>query len=672
MTNALDPKTVQMAIAGKIPDAGGNVRINCPNCEGGQRDPLSVNVNTGEYHCFRCPSHSPTDGNYLKENGTDHKPLAQFLYDQARPVNTHPYAEKKQIRPNEIRQDQHGNWIIPLTDHAGRLQTIQFINPDGVKFLLSKAKNNGVGFKGAVYIIEGRKDLVIWCEGIATGWSIHHATGATVYCCGSKSNLDPVMAWSVDRYPDSRKIVAGDNDKSGDGQRVGAAAARKYNVLFAVPGIPGTDFNDMAIDAGPEAVKKVLDNAKVPGQTVDIEIPNGITAADLIKKDFPEPKWAVRDILPEGLNILGGKPKGGKSILSLNLCLAIAMGGKALQTVPVDQGTTIYLALEDVQRRLKTRLNQMLVYDPAPDNLLLFTEWPRLGSGGGKALDVLLAKNPDARLVVIDTLAKIRPPQKSNGNLYTEDYDIIDALKGIADKHTVSVLIVHHLRKMESSDPFDMFSGTLGLTGAADGLLVMKRNGTGQTVLSMRGRDVEERELLIELDPLIMTWKSLGEAAEVQATKERQRLFDCLKDADGPLSPKEIEGLTGLRDHYIRKTLPVLLKEGTILKKERGKYIFIGNNGHNGNSGNNGNIGNNSEIVPDTGPIVPGGYKAGNNCKSLTGKGSGAFVPDVPDVPDLCKSCEHFHSDSKSCLHSDFPVPVEVNQAILNCPGGGD
>jgi putative DNA primase/helicase len=261
MAVRFDVETITAAIAGKTPDGWGEVRVNCPNpnCEGGQRDTLGVNVEDGKYHCFRCDLR----GNF-KANGTEKKSLAQFLYDQAQPVKTHPYPEKKQIQPREIRQDVHSNWVIPFTNSRGEIQTVQFIKPEGEKLFLSKAKNGGVGFKGAAYIIEGGKDTIIWCEGIATGWSIHHATGATVICCGSKDNLDPVMAWSVGRYPDSRKIVAGDNDKSGDGQRVGAAAARKYNVPFAVPGIPGTDFNDMAIDAGLDAVKKVLENAGKP------------------------------------------------------------------------------------------------------------------------------------------------------------------------------------------------------------------------------------------------------------------------------------------------------------------------------------------------------------------------------------------------------------------------
>jgi RecA-family ATPase len=110
---------------------------------------------------------------------------------------------------------------------------------------------------------------------------------------------------------------------------------------------------------------------------------NGISAADLMKREFPEPKWAIPKILPEGLNILGGKPKMGKSIICLNLGLAIASGGKAFGSIDVEQGTVIYFALEDTARRLQKRIKQMLVDDEvAPEKLILFNECPRMKEGG--------------------------------------------------------------------------------------------------------------------------------------------------------------------------------------------------------------------------------------------------------------------------------------------------
>lgn len=377
MAIELDTKTIMAAIAGKTPDGWGEVRTDCPKCEGSQRDTLGVNIDDGKYHCFRCDAR----GNF-KANGTKKKSLAQFLYDQAQPVKTHPYAEKKQIQPPEIRQDQHVNWVIPFTNSRGEIQTVQFIKPDGGKLFLSKAKNNGVGFRGAAHIIEGSTDTIIWCEGIATGWSIHQATGATVYCCGSKDNLDPVMAWSVGRYPDSRKIVGGDNDKSGDGQRVGAEAAKKHNVLFAVPGIPGTDFNDMAIDTSLEAVKKVLDNAAEPEQCQ--EKSNQWDEPANMRIIIYEPpdtiSWLILEKIPlaRGIIITG---LGGSSKTRVLYILAIGVvvgflpwsweidvSGKALLVLTEDTAQdvhrTIYYMAKNLTDEQKQALSENLIIYP--------------------------------------------------------------------------------------------------------------------------------------------------------------------------------------------------------------------------------------------------------------------------------------------------------------------
>lgn len=474
MTETLDPKAVQMAIAGKTPDAGGEARADCPNCEGGQRDTLGVNVNTGAFHCFRCNAR----GN-LKEKSADHKPLAQFLYDQAQLVSTHPYAEKKQIQPPEIRQDQHGNWIAPFMDHAGRLQTIQFITPEGKKHFLSKAKNKGVGFKGAAHIIEGGADTAIWCEGIATGWSIHHATGATVYCCGSKDNLDQVMAWSVGRYLDSRKIVAGDNDKSGDGQRVGAAAAGKYNTLFAVPGISGTDFNDMAIDAGLDAVKKVLENAKVPGPDDDTTRPRFklVKYSDIKMKPAD---WLVYRLFEkDSLNLLFSDPNGGKSFMAIDIACCVS-NGKDFHGRVSQQGPAVYIAGEG-QNGMKRRfmawsIRHQVDLDQAP----IFLSLMPAGLCDADQVDFVIEavqavadQEGNPVLVILDTVARNFGPGDENS---TKDMTaFIAGVDKIRERFRCCILLVHHSGHGDKSRG----RGSMALKGALDTEYRLEKDETG-------------------------------------------------------------------------------------------------------------------------------------------------------------------------------------------------
>jgi hypothetical protein len=253
---------IETAIAGKTPDASGEVRVNC-DCEGGQKETMGVNVTTGIYHCHRCG----VKGNFKKVNGKENKLFAQWYWEQACTVPEHPYPTRKQIHPTNIRIDMHTNWLTDYRDQHGNIQTVQMINPEKVpgksdKYFLSKAKNSGKGFSGAAYIIDGNSDAVYVCEGPATGWSIHHATGATVYCVGGKENFKHVLPWVKAKH--QVVVVAADNDKSGDGLKAAKKAAQENNLPLAYPGAPGQDFNDMAIDAGLDAVKTVLENAKVP------------------------------------------------------------------------------------------------------------------------------------------------------------------------------------------------------------------------------------------------------------------------------------------------------------------------------------------------------------------------------------------------------------------------
>src|SRR4051795_12004130 len=125
------------------------------------------------------------------------------------------------------------------------------------------------------------------------------------------------------------------------------------------------------------------------------------TAADLMRMDFPEPKWAVPGLVAEGLNLLVGSPKLGKSWLCLGLAVAIASGGRALGRVQVDRGSVLYAALEDNPRRLQGRLRSVLAGQPVPDDLHITTSLPRIPDAADYIAGWLDA-HPDARLVIVD------------------------------------------------------------------------------------------------------------------------------------------------------------------------------------------------------------------------------------------------------------------------------
>lgn len=260
-----------------------------------------------------------------------------------------------------------------------------------------------------------------------------------------------------------------------------------------------------------------------------------LSAADLAGMAFPEPRWCVPGLLPAGFALLAAKPKVGKSWLALALGVAVASGGRALGGVRVDAGDALYLALEDHPRRLQERLER--IGDAWPARLHLATQWPRLGDGGISALDDWLTAHPQARLVIFDTLARLRPPHSRNGDAYAEDYAVGEAIKKVADDHGVCVLVIHHQRKLAADDAFDSVSGTTGLTGAADATLVLQRDRmTPTATLLLTGRDVLEQELALAWDAATCTW-----ALTSHEQASGQRLVAELRRAGGRVKLRDLQ-----------------------------------------------------------------------------------------------------------------------------------
>jgi hypothetical protein len=157
------------------------------------------------------------------------------------------------------------------------------------------------------------------------------------------------------------------------------------------------------------------------------------TAADLVAREFKEPKWAVPQIVAEGLTILAGKPKTGKSWAALDFAVSVAGGYSALGNIDCRQGDVLLLALEDNDRRLNQRLRAVLQSQPAPPALEIATQWRRADDGGLNDLHAWLGAHPNARLVVIDTLQMIRSDRSKTAGVYADDYQAIGRLKALAD-----------------------------------------------------------------------------------------------------------------------------------------------------------------------------------------------------------------------------------------------
>ena len=230
---------------------------------------------------------------------------------------------------------------------------------------------------------------------------------------------------------------------------------------------------------------------------------------------FPEPRWAVPGLLAEGLTLIVGAPKVGKSWLSWNLAVAVASGGIAFGKVPVEAGDVLYLALEDTGRRLQARLTKVLEGDRAPRSLTVATACPTLTAGGAEQIAGWLSEHPNARLVIVDVFARVRGKLSPQASAYESDYGPMSILKQIADEAGVAMLVVHHTRKASSEDFLDDVSGTQGLSGAADAILVLKRSrGQADAVLHVTGRDVEEADYALSFHADLGAWQMLDGPAQ--------------------------------------------------------------------------------------------------------------------------------------------------------------
>lgn len=248
-----------------------------------------------------------------------------------------------------------------------------------------------------------------------------------------------------------------------------------------------------------------------------------IDGETLMNTVLPPIHFVISHLLPQGLHVLAGAPKVGKSWLSLWLCLQVAKGEPAWG-FPTAQGDVLYLCLEDSYSRIQNRL--LDITDDAPPNLFFTTMSEKLHSGLEQQIERFLTEHPDTVLVVIDTLQRIRNGS-NDANPYASDYRDLGILKTLADKHRIAILLIHHLRKMNDDDPMNMISGTTGISGATDTNFVLRKSkrSSNSATLYCTGRDIEYRELSLEFDSAEYVWKLREDSLEQPSQPQDELVF---------------------------------------------------------------------------------------------------------------------------------------------------
>lgn len=469
-------------------------------------------------------------------------------------------------------------------------------------------------YRLADHVVAPRAALRIICEGEKAADALRAAlsqarrldemialgtvTGADA--CPCDDSLRPLVGYPVAFWPDHHD--KGRQHMERIAARLVALGARAPQWMRWPDAPPKGDAADYFLAGG--TVERLLqlvtdkpapsgaDTSALADEAPTVWQPTIQTAHDLMAKELPPVRWVVESIIPEGVALLAGKAKKGKSTLMLHIAMSVAQGAVALGRLTTERADVLYLALEDNERRMQKRIRGMLgAGENVPGGLQIAYQWLPLELGGSTALERYLDCHPHTHLVIVDTLHHVRTAPRGNSNGYAEDYAACRELLRIAGARRIAIVVLTHLRKAPADDPFDEINATGGLLAGVDNALVMRPAGRdGLMELHRRGREFEDDSTLaLRGDKKTLRWSFAGQAEEVMRSSQRQAIIDVLprEGASEGMRPGEIADVLGEPVGNIRKLLFSLKreKEAAIICDSRGMYYARGNGGNGGNAG---------------------------------------------------------------------------------------
>lgn len=550
---------------------------------------------TGDRVTARCPAHDDHSPSLDVDKGKNGKPILicrsqgcsfESIIDALNLKGVgydkpEPYHIKKHVKLHSPAYLDENNLIVPLVDIDGKALGNIKILPEKIKTsngkMEDKFNSKGLDTKQSMFVfgnLESSSNILV-ATGYSTSASLYESTGQAVVMTLSDTTLPATIGLLRERYAEKEIVICADHDA----RLAFVDTAKKHHAKLCYPDGVGekADFNDLAVRHGKDAVCEVVSSARyVDDETLDekqvqVKPLHGITGAELLLKKFAPIAFLMLDLLPTiGVFLLAGKQKLGKSWFALALALAHVCGGKFLNR-DIPKGKVLYLGLEDSERRMQSRI---LVLQPDAennpcifDNIRFFhatDNIPRLDQGLIQFMEPYLS---DVTLVVVDVLQKVRPI-KSSGNIYQDDYAVITALQTLALSHNLCVLLLTHTRKQDADDAFDTIMSSGGLSGAADGSLVLTRKrGNGSAILHVTGREVPECEYGLTFKDGV--WTFLGSAEIVKATNEQNEIVDLLIDAGSEgMTVADIADSLGKNEPVIRKLLRKLVIVGRVRKRD--------------------------------------------------------------------------------------------------------
>lgn len=437
---------------------------------------------------FYTPSHRPNQPFLARSYGTELLDAKQFVADVAVEQSRNSNQQSK-IKPIEQLTTENG-CISEIQAAQNYLSRLNGWRADDYNSWIAVGSN---------LKILGTNGLELW-----DSWS-QQSPKYAVGVCGKK--------WAT--LPEDRYGLA----KLGSWANLDSPRVF-YRPISTPPKTTTTQKSIESTTANPTA-NSSIQNPDQPQPNSDWYVP----ATTILNKQFEPIQWVVDQILPEGLTLLAGPPKSGKSFFALELAAAIATGQDALGALSVIPGNVLFLSLDDPsERRFQTRLRNTLQSNTQSLKLDYSNKLPALPAH--YFIKEWLNANPDAKLVVVDILQNIRLPQLKNQGIYETDYQALEELRNLSSEYRIAVLVLHHTRKMKSEDFLEEASGSFGLTGATDAVLVLRRKrGENVAELHATGRDIPESE------PFSLIWNDgwrLADESEIVSPQQR-RILEAIK-----------------------------------------------------------------------------------------------------------------------------------------------
>lgn len=272
--------------------------------------------------------------------------------------------------------------------------------------------------------------------------------------------------------------------------------------------------------------------------------------------------------------MLVGKPKAGKSFMALDLAVAVSSGGQFLGRI-CEQGDVLGLFLEDNERRIQRRLTSMIGARMSdwPPRLICATEWPKLAEGGLDEIRKWCQSVEKPRLVIVDILEMVRSHAGKTSTQYTSDYEALKELQKLAGDMKISILVLHHQRKAAADNLLDTISGTGGLGGGSDAVIILGEDGAGHFLWG-KGREIDSFRIIVKMENF--RWRDLGEKPESKGSGQRLRIIALLASSVRPMKVSEITAaLPDQQAVNIKNLLPDMYRDGEIASPARGVYASL-------------------------------------------------------------------------------------------------